>query len=169
MVRSAFLIAVLHCLYLPSLYKIVLFPNSRKRGVIMKKYSEDLFNQEMGKFAQAYEVVTLLKTKSSWNGDLFANHFQEDHEVTVFKLTLNPKCRLPLHYHPVISVSYILAGELTVISQDQRETFREKESFVCLINEYHYGQNDGAEPAEILIVYFGKVDNPVTVISQNSQ
>ncbi len=107
----------------------------------------------------------ILKTTSAWNNDSLADYFKETPEVTVLKILIEPQAKLPVHMHPEISVSYILTGELTVISDtgDER-TFNKGQSFVCLVNQYHYGQNKGDVPVEVLVVYVGKKGKPITLL-----
>jgi quercetin dioxygenase-like cupin family protein len=65
---------------------------------------------------------------------------------------------------PVINVAYMLRGELTVVSKNgEKKVIKSGDPLVELVNQDHYGINNGEEPVEILVVYFGEVGKPITV------
>lgn len=114
--------------------------------------------------AQDVEVEQLIKTTNSWNGVSLPDCSDAETEITMLKITIPPHTSLPNHFHPVINVAYMLKGELTVISdKGEKKTIKSGDPLVELVNQEHYGVNNGNEPVEILVVYFGQVGKPITV------
>ena len=76
-----------------------------------------------------------------------------------------PKTKLNWHKHPVINAGVLLKGELTVISK-ANDTLHQKagEPIVEIVNGWHYGENKGNEPAEIIVFYAGVENTPITVL-----
>lgn len=70
-----------------------------------------------------------------------------------------------MHKHPVIKAGVLLRGELTVISE-AGDTLQMTAGDVIaeMVNQWHHGENNGTEPAEILVFYSGNVDKPITVL-----
>ncbi len=110
------------------------------------------------------KVEVLAKTNSSWDGRALPDYGQGKPEVTILKITIPPKARLPLHKHPVINAGVLLKGELTVVTED-KETLHLKagDPIVEVVNKWHYGKNEGNEPAEIIVFYAGIQDTPITI------
>jgi len=74
----------------------------------------------------------------------------------ILKISIPPHVQLPLHQHPVINADVLLQGELTVETKEG-ETFHLKagDPIVEVVNNWHYGINEGDEPAEIIVFYAG--------------
>jgi quercetin dioxygenase-like cupin family protein len=110
------------------------------------------------------KVDVLAKTSSSWDGITLPDYGKGKPEVTILKITIPPKVRLPLHKHPVINAGVLLKGELTVVTENN-ETLHLKagDPIVEVVNKWHYGKNEGNEPAEIIVFYAGTRDTPITV------
>lgn len=112
---------------------------------------------------QKISVEKILKSSATWNGVALSDHFSQDHEVTMVKISIGPGERLPMHSHPVMSVSYILSGELTVISDmSEQKVFHTGQAFLGLINQNHYGMNNTESEVEVLAVYLGKQGQIIT-------
>lgn len=104
-----------------------------------------------------------MKSTSTWNGVALSDLFHQDHEVTMAKISIAPNERLPMHLHPVISVSYVLSGELTVVSEKgEKRIFQAGNGFLGCVNQNHYGVNNTSKEVEVLAVYFGKEGESVT-------
>lgn len=117
--------------------------------------------------ADTVNVEVLAKTGSSWDGDSLPAYPQGKTEVTILRITIPPKVRLPLHKHPVINAGVLLSGALTVVSEDNKTLhLKTGDSIVELVNKWHYGINEGNEPAEIIVFYAGIHGSPVTVTQQ---
>jgi len=63
------------------------------------------------------KVVSLAKTSESWNGKALPSYPKGKPQITILKITIGPKVRLPLHKHPVINAGVLLKGKLTVITE----------------------------------------------------
>ncbi len=109
-------------------------------------------------------VEELIKTTTSWNGVSLPDCTDKETEVTMLKISIGPNTKLPMHFHPVINVAYMLSGELTVISKKGEEkVIRKGDPLVELVNQDHYGVNNGDKPVEILVVYIGEQGKELTV------
>ena len=112
----------------------------------------------------AVNVDVLAKTGVSWDGMALPNYPQGKPEVTILRIKIPPKVQLPLHQHPVINAGVLLKGELTVVTKN-KETLHLKagDSIVEVVDKWHYGKNEGNEPAEIIVFYAGVQGTPITV------
>ena len=110
------------------------------------------------------KVDVLAKTSVSWDGRALPNYAEGKPEITILRIKIPPKVQLPLHEHPVINVGVLLKGELTVVTKD-KETLHLKagDSIVEVVDKWHYGKNEGNEPAEIIVFYAGVQDTPITI------
>ena len=109
-------------------------------------------------------VDVLAKTSVSWDGKALSNYAQGKPEITILRIKIPPKVQLPLHKHPVINAGVLLKGELTVVAND-KETLHLKagDAIVEVVDKWHYGKNEGNEPAEIIVFYAGVQDIPITI------
>jgi len=89
-------------------------------------------------------------------------------KITVLKITIPPRSKLNIHKHLVINAGVLTKGELTVVDE-QHNTLNLKtgDALVELVNTYHYGENKGNLPAEIIVFYAGTEDLPITVTKNN--
>lgn len=115
---------------------------------------------------QAPIVVTkLVQSTKSWNGQRLPCYPTTQPEITILRISIAPGARVPLHFHPVINAGVLLTGQLKIETANGALLhLKVGESIVEIVNMAHYGINDGAVPAEIIVVYAGSVDLPVTVI-----
>ena len=122
----------------------------------------------------AYEVVVsfsglTIKPAEGPAIDIFFEDPDGNPEITILKIIIPPKAKLPLHKHPEINAGVLLKGELTVISETN-DTLHLKagEPIVELVNTWHFGLNDGAEPVEIIVFYAGITETPITVLKNKN-
>jgi len=109
-------------------------------------------------------VDVLAKTTSSWNGGTLPAYLKGQPEVTILKIIIPPKMTLPLHQHPVINAGVLLKGELTVVTTDNKTIeLKAGDPIVEVVNTWHYGKNEGNEPAEIIVFYAGIQNKPITI------
>ncbi len=109
-------------------------------------------------------VDILAKTSSSWDGGTLPDYAKGKPEVTILRITIPPKVQLPLHKHPVINAGVLLKGALTVVTEDQKTLhLKAGDSIVEVVNKWHYGKNEGNEPAEIIVFYAGTQGVPITI------
>lgn len=111
------------------------------------------------------EVTTLVKTTESWNGKQLPKYPDGNPEITILKIIIPPKTKLPLHKHPNINAGILLKGELTVISEANDTLYlKAGEPIVELVNTWHFGRNDGTESVEIIVFYLGIQGTPITIL-----
>ncbi len=110
------------------------------------------------------KVDVLAKASTSWDGMALPDYEKGTPEITILRIKIPPKVQLPLHEHPVINAGVLLKGELTVVTKD-KETLHLKagDSIVEVVDKWHYGINEGNEPAEIIVFYAGVQGSPVTI------
>ncbi|MFC1480423.1 cupin domain-containing protein [Candidatus Omnitrophota bacterium] len=112
----------------------------------------------------AVKVDVLAKTSSSWDGRILPDYAKGKPEVTILRITISPKAQLPLHKHPVINAGVLLKGELTVVTEDKKTLhLKAGDSIVEVVDTWHYGKNEGNEPAEIIVFYAGIRGTPITI------
>ncbi len=110
------------------------------------------------------QVDVLSKTSSSWDGRTLPDYAGGKPEITILRITIPPMVQLPLHKHPAINAGVLLKGELTVVTEDKKILhLKTGESIVEVVNKWHYGKNEGTEPAEIIVFYAGVLGTPITI------
>jgi quercetin dioxygenase-like cupin family protein len=109
-------------------------------------------------------VEILAKKSTSWDGTALPKYAAGKPEITILKITIPPKTTLPMHKHPVINAGVLLQGKLTVVT-DQKKTLHLKagDAIVELVDTWHYGKNEGNEPAVIIVFYAGVQGVPTTI------
>ncbi len=112
-------------------------------------------------------VTKLVQSTQSWDGKRLPAYPTTQPELTILRISITPGARLPLHFHPVINAGVLLTGQLK-IQTASGETLHLKagDPIIEIVNSVHYGINDGAVPAEIIVVYAGTVDQPITVVEK---
>jgi len=112
----------------------------------------------------AVKAEVLAKTSMSWDGLDLPNYAKGRPEITILKIKIPPKTKLPLHKHPIINAGVLLKGTLTVVTEEE-EILRLKagDSIVEVVNKWHYGINEGNEFAEIIVFYAGIKGAPITI------
>jgi beta-lactamase class D len=114
--------------------------------------------------APAAEVEELVKSNVSWDGRTLPAYPAGSPEVTILRITVAPGERLPLHTHPVINAGVLTKGGLTVVTADDRKLYlKAGDPIVEVVDTWHYGVNEGSEPAEIVVFYAGITGEPITV------
>jgi len=109
-------------------------------------------------------VDVLAKTTTSWNGSTLPFYSEGQPEVTILKISIPSHVQFPLHQHPVINAGVLLQGELTVETKEGKTLhLRAGDPIVEVVNTWHYGINEGDEPAEIIVFYAGIQDKSITV------
>ncbi len=110
------------------------------------------------------KVEVLAKSSSSWDGATLPNYSEGRPEITILKVVIPPKQQLPLHNHPVINAGVLLKGELTVVTEDNKTLhLKAGDALVEVVSKWHYGKNEGDEPAEIIVFYAGIAGKPITI------
>ncbi len=110
-------------------------------------------------------VRTLVQSTRSWNGTLMPAYPSGQPEVTVLHITIPPGVALPVHQHPVINAGLLIRGKLLVTSVTGASVqLKAGQGLIEMVNQPHYGTNNGSEPAEIVVVYAGVKGQPITVL-----
>lgn len=110
-------------------------------------------------------VQQITKTEKSWNGAQLPDYPTTQPEITVLKISIPPKAKLPVHKHPLISVAYLVKGELTVSLENNSKSLTLKPGDVDteVINTWHYGVNHGDVTAELIVFYAGTAGVPLSI------
>ncbi len=109
-------------------------------------------------------VNELVRSSSSWDSAALPEYARGTPEVTILRILIPPKTRLPMHRHPVINAGVLLKGELTVTTREGKILhLKEGDPIVEVVNTWHYGENPGKGPAEIIVFYAGIKDRPISV------
>ena len=110
------------------------------------------------------EVEQILQTTQAWDGTAYKNYPTGQPQLTVLRIKVPPHTALHWHYHPVISVGYVLSGELTVEKQatGERSIFRTGQALPETIGTIHRGFTTES-PVELIVFYAGQAGVPITV------
>jgi len=107
----------------------------------------------------------LAQSGHSWDGTKLPAYPSEDPEITVLKVTVPPGAKLGWHRHPSINVGYMVSGELVVFAEGgQKMPLKAGDPLIELVDTWHYGQNTGDVPAEIVVVYIGVEGRPLSIM-----
>ena len=113
------------------------------------------------------EVVQLIETTKSWNGDMLPEYSKGQPKITILRIIIPPKKKLEIHKHFVVNAGVLLQGTLRVISDKNDTLYLKKGSpIVELVNTWHYGENIGNTTAEIMVFYAGVEGTPITVFKE---
>jgi quercetin dioxygenase-like cupin family protein len=109
-------------------------------------------------------VEQLAKSSKSWDGESLPEYPKGQPEITILRIKIPPGAELEMHEHPVINSGYLVSGELTVITKDNKKLhLKAGDSIVEIVNKRHYGKNEGTDTAEIIVFYAGTVNKPITI------
>ncbi len=123
-------------------------------------------NTEVSNTSSSSTVVLLDSQTTSWDGATLIDYPTSKPAITLLKITVAPKSKLPQHYHPVINVGYMLEGSLTVTDdKGNSKTISAGEALIETVNTIHYGENRGDTDAVIVVFYAGTQDVAITEIS----
>jgi len=121
----------------------------------------------LGLFAQdksGPERKQLAVSTTDWTGQQLPSYPSGQPEISLFKITIPPGQRFPMHKHPVINAAVVLKGELT-ITTDKGQVLQVKagQPMIEVVNQWHYGANLGTEPVEMIAFYAGVKGTPTTI------
>lgn len=113
------------------------------------------------------EFTTLLETARSWNGDTLPKYPEGQPNITILKAIIPPHSKLDMHKHTVINAAVMLDGELTVVSETNDSLLiKAGDAFAEVVNTWHYGINDSAKPAQLIILYAGVKGSSNTIVKK---
>jgi quercetin dioxygenase-like cupin family protein len=112
--------------------------------------------------APGAKTEVLVQSSHSWDGGDFA-YPEGDAQLTVAKIIIPAGVALPMHCHPVPLGGVLTRGILEVTKENgERFLLNGGEGLIEVSNQWHYGQ--AVEEVEIVVVYAGAKDIPVTVL-----
>ncbi len=119
-------------------------------------------------FAEQVETnivaTTLVKSIHSWDGSQLPSYPQGQPEVTILNITIPVGAKIPLHQHPYINAGVLTKGELTVLSKTgEKLVMTAGEPIIEVVNKWHFGENSGDVPVEIIVFYAGIKGQPITI------
>nr|WP_319510242.1 cupin domain-containing protein [uncultured Draconibacterium sp.] len=116
------------------------------------------------------KVETLLQTTQSWDGSELPSYPEGKPEISILKVSIPPHSELDLHKHEVINAGILLAGNLTVITENN-DTLKMQTGDVLseVVGTWHYGVNEGEQVAEIVVFYAGTVGAPLSIHTEKSE
>jgi len=112
------------------------------------------------------QVVSEILNKGSisWDGTPLPDYPRGKPEITILKVIIPAKSKIPLHKHPVINAGFIIKGELTLFSEDKQQLgLKAGDSAIELVNKWHYAENNTDKEVELIVFYAGSPGNPLTV------
>ncbi|MCF7869218.1 MAG: cupin domain-containing protein [Candidatus Cloacimonetes bacterium] len=123
-----------------------------------------MFVNVYGIDSEEIKVEELVKSTTSWDGSELPNYPQIKPEITILKITVPAGAELPMHQHPVINAGVLLEGELTVHTKAGKTLIlKAGNPIVEVVNTWHFGKNEGEEPAVIIVFYAGEEGKEITV------
>lgn len=112
----------------------------------------------------ATRVEVLANTGLSWDGSTLPDYAAGKPQITILKITIPPGVQLPEHKHPVINAGVLTKGTLTVVTEENKKLYMKAgDALVEVVNKWHYGVNEGTEPAEIIVFYAGTPESPTSI------
>jgi quercetin dioxygenase-like cupin family protein len=109
-------------------------------------------------------VEQLLQSTKSWDGAVYKSYPTGQPQLTVLRIKIPPHTSLHWHSHPVISVGYVVSGELTVEKREtgERITVRTGDVLPETVGTVHRGFTTDS-PVELIVFYAGQDGTPITV------
>ena len=106
--------------------------------------------------APQVKAETLLSTSQSWDGTAYEAYPTGRPELTVLRMTIAPNTTLPWHTHPMLTVAYVVSGELLVEKQEGGAQRRLVAGDVLpeMVNIRHRGVS-GAAGVVLIVFYAG--------------
>lgn len=110
------------------------------------------------------KVTQILKATKQWDGSPLPPYPLKNPEITILRYEIPPGTRLPMHKHPVINAGVLLEGGLTVMTKDGKQlNLNPGDSIVELVDQWHYGVNQGSVPVKLIMFYVGEVGVPLAI------
>ena len=109
-------------------------------------------------------VRVLLKTDTTSLGQPVEYPDVDQAEVTAIEVIIPPGSETGWHRHPVPGYGYILAGTLT-LETEEGKTFvlGPGSAFAEVVKSRHNGRNTGTEAVKLVAFFTGEVGRPFTV------
>ena len=111
-------------------------------------------------------VTRLISSTNSWDGSRLPDYPRQPPNITILRIRIPPGARLHTHSHPVINAGVLLSGQLTVHTTNGATLhLAAGDPIIEVVDTLHYGVNEGAAPAEIIVFYAGTPGQPTSVIA----
>ncbi len=109
-------------------------------------------------------VRVLMKTDTTSNGQAVEYPAVDHPEVTAIEVTIPPGGETGWHRHPVPGYGYILAGTLTLETEDgQTFVLGPGQAFAEVVKSRHNGRNTGTEDVRLIAFFTGERGKAFTV------
>ena len=110
------------------------------------------------------KVTQIAKATKQWDGSPLPPYPTQNPEITILAYEIPSGVRLPVHKHPVINAGVVLQGRLTVVTNEGKQLMLNPgDSIVELVNQWHYGVNQGPDPVKLIMFYAGEVGVPLVI------
>ena len=114
--------------------------------------------------SSAVKTTELVRTSQSWDGVELPDYLQGRPEIVGMKYEIPAGQKLGIHYHPVMNFGILVQGDLTIISEDDKEkVVHEGEAVVEMVGTFHHGENRGTKPVVLYMFYLSQTDLPLSV------
>lgn len=116
------------------------------------------------------QSTLLVEAGNSWNGAKLPGYPDGDPQISIARIHLAPGAALPPHQHPVINAGLVISGELTVfLESGEQRLLQAGEALIEVVDTWHYGQNTGLVPTDIVVFYAGTQDQPITELKPDQE
>ncbi|MBF0311297.1 MAG: cupin domain-containing protein [Magnetococcales bacterium] len=137
-------------------------------GVVLSVCSVAIFSAEAGEIYSGSREI--LKTESTVLGEKLSYPGGGPAEIRSLIIVIAPGEETKWHKHPVPLYAYVLSGTLTVDYGDKgKRTYQSGEAFMEAMDQWHRGQNDGKEPVQLVTVFLGGENRPISVPREESR
>lgn len=99
-------------------------------------------------------IETILdRATTSWDGETLESYPSGKPTFTMQIMTIPPHTKMTRHSHTIMQLGYILAGELTITTDDGNSiTFNPGEPAIEVVGKIHYGENRGDVDTVVLVI-----------------
>ena len=109
------------------------------------------------------QITELIRTNQSWDGVELPDYLQGRPEIVAVKYEIPAGQKLGWHHHPVMNFGILVQGELTIVSQDDKEKIvHEGEAVVEMVGTVHHGENRGTKPVLLYMFYLSQEGMPLS-------
>lgn len=148
-------------------------PGTDQKGDRMKKVAS-IFFLSLFLVLNIYAVDSadiesrqLVRSNCSWNGQELPAYPEGEPQITILRIKIPAGAKLPMHKHPVINAGVLIKGNLTVTTESGKVLeLKAGDPIIEVVETWHYGQNKGDDPAEIIVFYAGVKEEPITIIKE---
>jgi quercetin dioxygenase-like cupin family protein len=142
--------------YLISFLMLVLSITARAQPAT----SEVSLGQDQG----GVKITEIARATNQWDGSPLPPYPSKNPEITILGYEIPPGVRLPMHKHPVINAGVVLQGKLMVLTKEGKQLILNPgDSIIELVNQWHYGVNQGSEPVKLIMFYVGELGVPLVI------